>query len=204
MLTPKIGFTKFISQKKNNQNSTAMKTKTILLSSVISLYSFLSFSQNSEIKTTLDYKSLIGIQLSPLLVNNESYVANIYSIRYGYKILKPLTIGVESYNYFYRPYKYLIDYLTDHNGMSIGIFTRYSFRPEKRLQGFLEISPFYQKYYTKKWIDHGGEFGLYLALGLSIFSKNKHLSADLYYRLSTITAINGKNGAISYKINFHF
>jgi hypothetical protein len=48
------------------------------------------------------------------------------------------------------------------------------------------------------------DWNIYVAPGLSVFSKNKKLSMDLYYKFSTQTFMDGGHGSLSYKLNFHF
>jgi hypothetical protein len=187
-----------------------MKTKNALLSLALFLISMISFSQSQE-KSSDSYfkKNLIGLQYNPVWDGNNTYVANLISIRYGYKIARPLTIGTELSGYFYNnnfsaPF-YDPDMSPNHYyRLSANIFLRYSIRPEKRLQGFLEISPYWNSFFKEpmKYID--GDLCLYAAPGLSVFSKNKKFSMDLYYKFSTQFFINQSYRELSYKLNFHF
>jgi hypothetical protein len=186
-----------------------MKTKAALLSIALLITSLVSFSQIQEKNTDSPIKkNLIGIQYNPLLDADWYYVANIISLRYGYKILKPLTIGMEvngtflnnSAKYIYGP-----GTPNQHYWLSPGIFLRYSVRPDKRIQGFLEGSSYANYFFNKPMeYDHNGGIQFYIAPGLSIFSKNKKFSLDLYYKYSTELFLNERHGLFSYKLNYHF
>ncbi len=80
-----------------------MKTKNALLSLALFLISMVSFSQSQEKSPDSSFKkNLIGLQYNPVSDGNNTYVANLISIRYGYKIARPLTIGTELSGYFYN------------------------------------------------------------------------------------------------------
>jgi hypothetical protein len=189
-----------------------MKTKAALLSLVLILTSLVSFSQFQEKNCDSSFKkNLIGIQYNPLYNGDRLCIGNLYSIRYSYKIINPLIIGAELSGYF--PNKnfaqggqfYNPDYsVQDHYGVSTNIFIRYTIRPDKRIQGFLEVSPYSHLYFEKPIQYQDIDFFIYIAPGLSVFSKNKRFSIDLYYKYSNQTFFNRSHGALSYKLNFHF
>jgi hypothetical protein len=74
----------------------------------------------------------------------------------------------------------------------------------------METLPFYSYSYIRGTDNYPGDveenkFGLYFAPGLSLFTKNRKFSIDLYYKLY----IHPDNfyyqeNVISYKVNFHF
>jgi hypothetical protein len=178
-----------------------MKTKFLFLSGCLCISSMTTFSQIGISNTTLtDKRNQIGIQFNPLLDSNDDYVANIYSIRYGYRVRRPWTFGAEVSVFVFRPANYYGDYFS----ITPDIFCRYSFHTEKRFHLFLELSPFCQILYTKQGEYYGNQLGCAFSPGVSLFSKNGRFSTDLYYKISTSDALNGRTGALSYKINFHF
>jgi hypothetical protein len=185
-----------------------MRTITAILSLTLLLASTVSYSQNIEkASNTFGKKNLIGIQYNPLYASDWTYVANLFSMRYGYKIAKPLTIGTELSGYFYQKNIVSSDpdfSIQDHYGISTNVFLRYSIRSDKRIQGFLEVSPYASFYFIKPMNYQDMDLNFYVAPGLSVFSKNKKFSMDLYYKFSTQTFMDGGHGAISYKLNFHF
>jgi hypothetical protein len=179
-----------------------MKTMTAFLYLTLLLSSTVSYSQNLEkTSNTFGKKNLIGIQYNPLYVDDWTYVANLFSVRYGNKIAKPLTIGTELTGYFYQKNLPLFQ---DHYHISTNVFLRYSIRSDKRIQGFLEVSPYASFYFIKPMNYQDMDLNFYVAPGLSVFSKNKKFSMDLYYKYSTQTFMDGGHGALSYKLNFHF
>ncbi len=190
-----------------------MKTKFVILSTALILISLVSSSQTQEKQTDSSFKkNLIGIQYNPLYDGASKFNGNIYSIRYGYRIIKPLTVGTELSLYFpngntYPEGGYFVDpdfSPDDRYGMSANIFFRYSYPSDKRIQGFVEVSPYAQVLFDKPMKYHDVNFFIYVAPGVSLFSKNRKLSMDLYYKYSTQTFFNHTHGELAYKLNFHF
>lgn len=189
-----------------------MKTKAALIALVFCFRSFVLFSQSENNSIDLPVKNnLIGIQYNPLINRDGTGVANLISLRYSHTILKPLNIGVEvngtflNNNFselFYNPAGSPNQYYW----LSPTVFLRYSIRPEKRIQGFLEGGAFIN-YFFNKPINYNNsidDIELYIAPGLSFYSKNRKFSLDLYYKYSTYIYPNQKSGLFSYKINYHF
>jgi hypothetical protein len=184
-----------------------MKNLTLFFSLIIFSSSIVVSSQNLEKSTTPTYlKNQIGLQLNPLLVDRTIYVI-IYGFRYGYRISKPVTLGAEIFGSFPAP---INSYpITD---FKAGAFARYTFRPEKRIQIFLETSPFYAYTYVRRSQQQGydsdlewSKFGIYVAPGLSLLTKNRKFSLDLYYKLYINRGYYYEGGQdFSYKVNFHF
>ena len=182
------------------------------LSLVFLLTSTISFSQNQEQKSDSAFKrNVIGIQFNPLSDGNGKYSVNLLSARYGYKIFKPLTIGAEVNGYFYK--SNFIALVPLFNGevepnhyylLSTNLYLRYTLRPDKRIQGFLEVSPFAYFAFKKPMNYIDMETGWYIAPGISVFSKNRKFSMDLYYKFPNDPNFNNKRGDFCYKLNFHF
>jgi len=150
-------------------------------------------------------KNQIGIHFCPLLDADNTYMAKSYSFMYGRKIIRSITVGAEISAFYYKQDIEYTRSFNDHHTISLGVLGRYSFLADRRLQPFLEAQPIYNFYYPR--YDDGipySEPGLNAATGISLFSKNTRFSLDLYYRLSTITNINGRNGALLYKLNINF
>ena len=139
-------------------------------------------------------------------MSNGTIYSIVYGFRYGYRIWKPVTLGAEisgSFPAFNNPPVPFTDF-------KAGAFARYTFRPEKRIQIFLEASPFYAYTYISEWPEgqmdaiEWSKFGIYVAPGVSLFTKNRKFSLDLYYKLyiNPEDYVQGKN--FSFKLNFHF
>lgn len=165
------------------------------------------FSQQEKLSFP---KNQIGIQLNPYLDKElfNGLMTPIIGIRYGYKIIKPVMVGVEvsgSCAYFFHH----TDHIPTYN-IRAGLFTRYSMPSAKRLQGFVEVSPYISRTYYKhaSYDDDSGlgiyKFGVYFAPGISLYSKSKKFSFDLYYKFSNLKNFNGHKSMISYKFNFNF
>lgn len=189
-----------------------MKTKYLLFSLVLFLFTVSCFSQaKKKISASASQKNLIGIQYSPFYDGNQSYIGNLFSARYGYKVTKPLTLGAELSGYFpnknyskggqfYDPFYEP----ANRYGVSANIFIRYSIPSDKRVQLFIEVSPYTHLYFTKPIRYEAADLFIYAAPGLSLYSKNKNLSMDVYYKYSTQTFFNSSHGMLSYKLNVHF
>jgi hypothetical protein len=183
-----------------------MKTKIFFIFLAVIFASVSISAQTSDKNTYSEYKNLIGIQLNPYLDVNETFSSFVYSLRYGYKISKPITLGAELTGSFSAFDVQAVQY----SDIKIGAFARYTFLPEKRIQGFLEASPFFAHTFVRGTEFYPGnriynKFGLYVAPGLSLFTKNRRISMDLYYKFYVHPGdlYYGKN-SISYKLNFHF
>jgi hypothetical protein len=184
-----------------------MKAKFLIISLMILSSSSIAISQTSDKNLNLpNYKNQIGIQFNPYLNINETIDALAYGIRYGFRVSKHLMSGAEisgSFHAFNNSYVPFSNY-------KIGMFARYSFFPEKRIQGFAEASPFFAHTFIRGTELYPGnivenKIGLYVAPGLSLYTKNRKFSMDLYYKLY----IHPDNfyyheNVISYKVNFHF
>jgi hypothetical protein len=188
-----------------------MKTRTLVLSFVIITYSFISYSQSSEKGSTLPfYKNQVGIQINPCLNKNGIFSDLVFGLRYGYNICKPVVLGVEiseSIPAFGRT----TGAYSQYNDFKIGMFARYAFFSEKRVQAFIEGSPFYSHRYFKDLETLSGNvpkdiLGLYIAPGASIFTKNRKFSMDFYYQIYVhpTSFYYYHRNVISYKLNFHF
>ncbi|HEX2920243.1 MAG TPA: hypothetical protein VHO50_03665 [Bacteroidales bacterium] len=92
----------------------------------------------------------------------------------------------------------------------IGLYARYSLFSEKRLQVFAEASP-YLVHYKREWAsssDHTpfttNKIRYYLAPGVSLYSKSKRISFDLYYKFYEDLLTDKIKSVVSYKVNFNF
>jgi hypothetical protein len=188
-----------------------MKTRTLFLSVVIITYSYICFSQSPEKGSTLPfYKNQVGIQINPCLNNNGIFSDLVFGLRYGYSISKPVIMGVEISETI-PAFGRITGAYSQYNDFKIGIFTRYSFFSEKRVQAFIEGSPFYSHRYFKGLENLYGDvpkntFGIYIAPGVSIFTKNRKFSLDLYYQIYVhpTSFYYYHRNVVSYKLNFHF
>jgi|WetSurMetagenome_2_1015567.scaffolds.fasta_scaffold90425_1 hypothetical protein len=189
-----------------------MRTINAFFSLTLLLISTVSFSQNLEKNSNqLGKKNLIGIQYNPLYADDWTHIANLFSMRYGYKIAKPFTIGTELSGYFYQnnlitsgQYPDPAFSAKDYYGISTNLFLRYSIRSDKRIQGFLEVSPYTKFTFREPMNYQYVDLYIYVAPGLSLFSKNRRFSMDLYYIYSTEAFVGIQHGQLSYKLNFHF
>jgi hypothetical protein len=192
-----------------------MRTKVYLFTLIILLTPKVILSQNSENKESKTYKkNQIGIQFNPII--NERLLSSggfglietVSSLRYGYRITKNFTTGMEFVCRFpiltnpsYRDQSEKFNYFV----YRIGIITRYSILSERRFQVFAEVSPYFVHAY-KELLNSGDpapyrndEFGCYAAPGVTLYSKSRRVSFDLYSEFS----FTGQT-MLSYKVNFNF
>jgi hypothetical protein len=191
-----------------------MRTKVYLFTFILLLIPKVLLSQESENNGNTTYKkNQIGIQLNPyinerfLMAGGLRMIDVVSSLRYGYSITKNVTAGMEfscgfpininahqnfkNFNYF---------------GYKIGSYARYSILSERRFQIFAEASPYFSHYWREltsssdqtPYTDN--KFGYYVAPGVTLFSKSKRISFDLYYKFSNLKY----TSVLSYKVNFNF
>jgi len=174
--------------------------RTILLSTgILFLFLINAFSQDKQEPSF--YRNQVGIQFNPIinkrLLSNGGFslIETVSSLRYGYRITKNFTTGLEFVCKFpiltnpsYREESEKFTYFV----YRIGLITRYSILSEKRFQVFAEVSPYFVHAY-KELLNSGDpapyrndEFGCYF-------------SFDLYSEFSFTGQI-----MLSYKVNFNF
>jgi len=175
-------------------------------------------SQHSDNNgSTSQNKNQIGIQFNPFInerllsAGGLRFVQVVSSLRYGYRVTKNITTGLEFSCYF--PVSIGSGHNLNHYNYfnyRIGLFTRYLYPAYSRFQIFAEASPYYSHYwgeltsYSDKTPYRDDKFGYYVAPGVTFYSKSKRISFDLYYKFSNLMFTNGKKAVISYKVNFNF
>jgi hypothetical protein len=185
-----------------------MRTKTALLFSILILTSVVTLAQvQKKSNDSFFKKNLIGIQFDPYSDRNELFTSFVYGIRYGYKISSPITIGGElsgSFQNNLRPFGQ-----RGINSSTISLYARYSFLTDKRIQPFVEASPFFRYRHVRAmdFLTPGDEsnLGVYIAPGLSLFTSRRRFSLDLYYKIYfPPSGIYNERSTPSFKINYHF
>lgn len=196
-----------------------MRTRVYLFTLIILLIPKVLLSQDSENKEKTIYKkNQIGIQFNPFITERLlsagglRMIDAVSSLRYGYRITKNVTTGMEfsctfpininSSDRNFQYYKYF--------SYRIGLLTRYSILSDKRFQVFAEVSPFFGHYYKELYSSSDdspyrtNKIGYYVAPGVTLYSKSKRVSFDLYYKFSNLWFLNGNKSVLSYKFNFNF
>lgn len=189
---------------------------TLLLSTFIFFLFFTSAFSQEKVNPSF-FRNQIGIQFNPFI--NERLLSSgglrmidaVSALRYGYRITKNVTTGMEFSCGFpininsgqnFRYFNYF--------GYKIGLYTRYSILSERRFQIFAEASPYFSHYWRELTSSsdqtpyRDDKFGYYIAPGVSLYSKSKRISFDLYYKFSNLTFTDGNNSVLSYKVNFNF
>jgi hypothetical protein len=184
-----------------------MLLKTIL-SSVLVSFCFITSAQNGM-------KNSIGLQLNPY-VDEDLFNGNstkfVYALRYNIKINDHITLGPEFSGYHSKLLYLEPDY--SYSNFNAGGFFRYSFLPASRINPFLELSPYYTFLRYKNLPDNAyngvgpngkdGYLSGYLAPGVSLFSKSRKISLDLFYKFSNKMLVNSEKSVFSYRLNFRF
>jgi hypothetical protein len=189
-----------------------MKRIMLLSTGILFLFLVNAFSQEKEEPSF--YRNQVGIQFNPIInkrllgEGGFGLIETVSSLRYGYRITKNFTTGMEFVckfpiltNSSYREESEEFNYFV----YRIGLITRYSFMSEKRLQVFAEVSPYFAHAYKEVWNSgdptpyRNDEFGCYAAPGLTLYSKSRRVSFDLYSEFS----FTGQT-MLSYKVNFNF
>jgi len=188
-------------------------TRTILLTVGILFLCLVNlFSQEKEEPPF--YRNQVGIQFNPIinkrLLSNGGFglIETVSSLRYGYRITKNFTTGVEFFSKFpiltnpsYRDEPQIFNYFV----YSIGLTTRYSIMTDRRFQAFAEVSPYFSHAYKEERDSddptpyRADKFGCYAAPGVTLYSKSRRVNFDLYlgFYFSGHTML-------SYKINYNF
>lgn len=178
----------------------------ILLGFFLTGYCFTLSSQGSNNQS-------LGLQLNPYLDEgffNQSFIMPVYALRYSVEIKEHLTLGPELSGTAFKSKSTG----NTSNTLRIGGFVRYSFLPEARIRPFAELSPYFA-YYSWNYNPDGyfvniepkgskSYFSGYIAPGISLYSKSKKLSIDLFYKFSDRKFINGKQSIFSYRLNYNF
>jgi hypothetical protein len=178
-----------------------MKTKNLFLIVFLCLVSAASFSQTSEsVINQVQRKDSVELQNNSLLENARDNMANILSRGYGYGNAIPVTIGAEiSGCFYYSEYPWMENY-----GVSLALYAGHSNASDKKGHGSAGLFSMFQIYSDKSIGQNSNDGFISFSPGISVFSKNRKFSLDLYHILSTQPLINGKQLIVPYKVNFHF
>jgi hypothetical protein len=156
----------------------------------------------------------IGLQLNPYIdefLFTGTFIKPVYAFRYSLGIKDHISIGPELSGSQFKAYSN--DYSV--SNLNIGGFFRYSFFPSSRIKPFIEASPYYT-FQSWKNAPIEGFGGLlepngsksylsgYVAPGISLYSKSKKISLDLFYKFSNKSFVNGKHSVLSYRLNYNF
>ena len=181
----------------------------ILLKTILSIV-FAGFYLISSAQTGMNHS--IGLQLNPLIdesLFNGNAIKPVYALRYTFTIKDHISLGPELSGSFMRLPTVGPAYRS--SNINLGGFARYSFLPESRVRPFFELSSYYTFYNYKNLgtggiETHGSDSYLsgYLAPGISLFSKSRKFSVDLFYKFSNKDFVNGKKYVLSYRFNFNF
>ncbi|MCK4346103.1 MAG: hypothetical protein KAX05_12525 [Bacteroidales bacterium] len=185
-----------------------MKNNLLIAIVFFFINNFFSYTQTANNLTEVKKKiHRIGIQYNPYIDENlfsESIGYNVFALRYGYLVYPGLSVGPEFSGYFGKaPYTKL-------HTFNYGCFCRYSFLSKKKIQPFIEISPYYSFFYQKVSSPNFNKaindnyFSGYIAPGISGYFLQNKMSFDLFYKFSNRTFLNNKKQTITYRFNIHF
>jgi len=178
-----------------------MKTKIIYLSLILCRISVILFSQASAGSlSSAEKKDSVVLQYNSIFEGSGDHSVNIFNDWYGDRNIKPVTIGPEISGFFYYG-----DYPgVESYGVSLAFYTGNSFSFDNWKKSFAEQSPMNHTYNGKSMSCKYSDTFIFFAPGISIFSKSRKVSLDIYQKLSTQTFVNGKQLIVPYKVNFHF
>lgn len=154
----------------------------------------------------------IGLQLNPYF--DESLfkgdaIKPVYAFRYTFSIKDHISLGPElSGNFMRGP---IAGPVYKSSNFNLGGFFRYSFLPGSRVKPFFELSTYYTFFSYKQhglgatWSGGSDSYlSGYLAPGISLFSKSRNFSVDLFYKFSNTDFVNGNKSVLSYRFNYRF
>jgi hypothetical protein len=183
--------------------------KLLYLIAIVLITQSVSAQTTSEEIVKSPYMNQIGLQLNPYL--DESLFRGfmpelVFGIRYAYHVTPHFSTGPEVNGFFPVNLQSGNDLFFFRLGA--GAFARYSFFPKSRVRVFAEVLPYYSYRYWEEnqWLPELKEsrFGICLSPGVSLYSKSRKFSIDLYMKFSNIDFVNSKNYVFSYKVNYHF
>ena len=183
--------------------------KLICLSVIALIAQSVSAQTTGERAGQTSYRNQIGIQFNPYLNSDlfSGFLAQpVFGVRYAYQATPHFSTGPEVNGFF--PVNLGPGSNLNFFRLGVGAFARYSFFTESRVRVFAEILPYYSYDYwaENQWLPESREskFGICLSPGLSLYSRSRKFSVDLYMKFSNIEFVNGKNYVFSYKVNYHF
>jgi hypothetical protein len=150
-----------------------------------------NYSQNK-------YLNQYGLQLNPYLDENlfQGFLTEIvFGIRYAYHVSSHLSTGPEVNGFL--PIYFTSGDNSDFFRLVVGTFARYSIFTDSRVRVFAEVLPYYTYRYWEEsqWLPEIREsrFGICLSPSVSLHSKSRRFSVDLYMKFSNIDFVNSKN-----------
>jgi len=155
------------------------------------------------------YRNQVGIQFNPYLNADlfSGFLAQpVFGVRYARQVTPHFSTGPEVNGFF--PVNLGPGSNLNFFRLGVGAFARYTFFTESRVRVFAEVLPYYSYDYwaENQWLPESREskFGICLSPGISLYSRSRKFSVDLYMKFSNIEFVNGKNYVFSYKVNYHF
>ena len=167
-----------------------MKTLIYSIICIVSIsISGTSYSQSSESVRTLNESN---DTINNIVIPSEK--------SYHYTDSKTNTYGVEISGSFYSSdYPWAKSY-----GVSLAIYPDRNRVWNRKNTGYSEYSPILHTYNEKQMDSRYSDSFLYYAPGISIYSRNRKVSLELFHTLNSQIIINGSQQTMPYKVNFRF
>ena len=172
------------------------------------LFSLLFFSISALLSSQISEKRLIikevvdsvGPELNALSDSNNFNILTIYNPGLNYWNPKPAIIGTEISGSFYnKTYPWMESY-----GVSLALYLGSNGTSFNKIHSSGELSSQYNIFLDKPIENSGRESNIYMAPGISLFSKNRKFSLGVYQMFSTQIFFNGNQRSVPVKANFHF
>jgi hypothetical protein len=178
-----------------------MRIRVVLLFLVLfTLCSSIKAQTSDEKKIAITGNDSVSIEYQNLYINARENIAGINGAAINNRNGKIITVGTEiSGSFFYREYPWMESY-----GVSLALYPGRSNAFEKSSQVFRGQSSLYHNYSDKPSDYSNNDSFISFTPGISLYSKNRKISVDLYHMLSTQPFLNGKQQLVPYKVNFHF
>ena len=179
-----------------------IQTKGFLIAILISLIPALTHSQITGKNINLyQVRDSPGQNQGPLSINARENFSNVLNISFGYRNLIPVIFRTEISGFIlYKDYPTIKLYgasLFVYSGNS-GSSGNYNFNASPE--------PLHLKYtYFNNALEYSSKDGnIYFEPGLSLFSKTRKVSLDIYKKFSSPIIIDGIRPLQPYKVSFHF
>jgi hypothetical protein len=163
----------------------------------------------------INKRNSIGVQINPYFDSqffNGFFIKPVYALRYTYNFNSHLSFGPEISGFYIKDLSDQTDLII--STINLGGYFRYSFMPNYRVNPFIELSPYYSLHHFKSSTivtedgigkEYRNDFLTgYVSPGVSLVSKSRKLSLDLFYKFSNKSFVNDKKSVFSYRLNINF
>lgn len=179
-----------------------MKTLILLILCIIGVsISGTSYSQSSESGKIIGHiNDTIKLKDNHFSQDTINYTGIKSVNSYQNTVSKTISSGIEiSGSYYFSDFPGVRSY-----GVSLAFYPHQNSFLNRKNYGYSEYSPLLHTYNEKQMDSRYSDTFLYYAPGISVFSKNRKVSLELFHTLNSQIIVNGRQQTMPYKVNFRF